>query len=398
MQPQTEQALVRVADAQLVSARESVYMPAMSMEVALARREAVVQFTGRIMVKDTDFGTIPGTPKPTLLKPGAEKLVNFFGLEPVYETVTEDLDWTGERHAGEPLYYIRYRCRLMKDGRLFGSGEGSANSWEAKYRYRWVSEDAVPIGLNIANLKSRGGKTSKFEPDFALNKKETTGKYGKPAEYWQAFETAISNSTARRVRGKKMGTKTFDGWEMDVDEKQYRISNPEFADLINTCQKMAQKRALVAATLIATSASEFFTQDMEDLPGSATAAAPTSGPFPDESGTEAPTDPGPMLDDAPQSVAPPAPRPAEAWPGQTRFLEDCRIEYKRLGKSAFMSVLGAYGFTTPGEVPDKKTARKIYDELFEKADPEKPAAAPKGQITNAHGTTVDDSDVPFGPE
>ena len=31
-----------------------------------------------------------------------------------------------------------------------------------------------------------------------------------------------------------------------------------------TVQKMAQKRALVAATLIATSASEFFTQDIED--------------------------------------------------------------------------------------------------------------------------------------
>jgi hypothetical protein len=34
--------------------------------------------------------------------------------------------------------------------------------------------------------------------------------------------------------------------------------------VVNTIQKMAQKRALVAATLLATSASEFFTQDVED--------------------------------------------------------------------------------------------------------------------------------------
>jgi hypothetical protein len=34
--------------------------------------------------------------------------------------------------------------------------------------------------------------------------------------------------------------------------------------VVNTIQKMAQKRALVAATLISTSASEFFTQDVED--------------------------------------------------------------------------------------------------------------------------------------
>jgi len=42
------------------------------------------------------------------------------------------------------------------------------------------------------------------------------------------------------------------------------LDNPDVADVVNTIQKMAQKRALVAATLIATSASEFFTQDVED--------------------------------------------------------------------------------------------------------------------------------------
>lgn len=36
-------------------------------------------------------------------------------------------------------------------------------------------------------------------------------------------------------------------------------------DAVNTIQKMAQKRALIAAVLIAANASEFFTQDVEDL-------------------------------------------------------------------------------------------------------------------------------------
>jgi len=53
-------------------------------------------------------------------------------------------------------------------------------------------------------------------------------------------------------------------WELDVDTALYRIPNPDGADVVNTIQKMAQKRALVAATLLATSASEFFTQDVED--------------------------------------------------------------------------------------------------------------------------------------
>src|SRR5580698_4974819 len=60
----------------------------MSMEVALARRAAIVEFTRKIMVRDRDFGEIPGTSKPTLLKPGAEKLCNFFGLEPEFTPVS----------------------------------------------------------------------------------------------------------------------------------------------------------------------------------------------------------------------------------------------------------------------------------------------------------------------
>ena len=78
-----------------LSTKDSVFLPAMSMEVALARRAAIVEFTRRIMVKDQDFGEIPGTNKPTLLKPGAEKLCNFFGLEPEFTPIVEDIDWTG---------------------------------------------------------------------------------------------------------------------------------------------------------------------------------------------------------------------------------------------------------------------------------------------------------------
>jgi hypothetical protein len=42
------------------------------------------------------------------------------------------------------------------------------------------------------------------------------------------------------------------------------VPNEDIASQVNTINKMAQKRALVAATLIAVNASEFFTQDLED--------------------------------------------------------------------------------------------------------------------------------------
>ena len=77
--------------------------------------------------------------------------------------------------------------------------------------------------------------------------------------------TPITAGTARRVeRDTRQGKSP--AWEIDADTTLYRIPNPEVADLVNTIQKMAQKRAVVAATLIATSASEFFTQDVEDIP------------------------------------------------------------------------------------------------------------------------------------
>ncbi len=44
-----------------------------------------------------------------------------------------------------------------------------------------------------------------------------------------------------------------------------QIKNPDIADQTNTILKMAQKRAFVAATLIATNTSDYFTQDMEDF-------------------------------------------------------------------------------------------------------------------------------------
>ena len=61
--------------------------------------------------------------------------------------------------------------------------------------------------------------------------------------------------------------KTSKGKEMDafeMDATVYAVPNSDPAEQVNTILKMADKRALVAATLIATGLSEYFTQDIED--------------------------------------------------------------------------------------------------------------------------------------
>jgi hypothetical protein len=402
MQPSDALQLIPAGTPAGAVASYNSYMPVMSMDLVVQRRNMVVQFTKSIMVEglDKDYGTIPGTQKPTLLKAGAEKLNNFFGLEPEYSEVAEILDWTGAEHAGEPLYYIRYACKLSKDGRVWGSGEGSANSREAKHRYRWVAETELPAEVDKDKLKRRGGMSKKFEPDFAISKKETGGKYGKPQEHWDRFDLEISAGRATRDE-KVMGGKKFKGWTIQVDEVQFRIPNPDFADLINSLQKVAQKRSYVAATLGAVGASEFFTQDVEDMAGfgQPVSTAPAA-PEPAAEHPEAPPAPAaapappaaPPVVSRPAPAAAPTPKLGERWNGQATFLVDMATEKNRLGSKIFTQILGNYGYERAEDIGTRTVAVKVYKEVFNRADP------PKGQITNAHGTTVDNSDVPFPEE
>lgn len=276
---ETQAVTVRDGAGDVVKAAD--FMPLLTVDQAVERKSQINQFIGKVMREGEDYGLMPGNQtKKVLMKPGAEKLCSIFGMAPTYERVTVVEDWTGAEHGGEPLFYYEYRCQLSRGGRFMGEAIGSCNSWESKYRYRWVSEDIAKQRSDWENLPTRGGKKTIFEPIFALDRAETTGKYGHPPEYWARFRAAAEDGTAQRTK-KKLGAKDFDGYQMTVDETQYRIPNPDVADVVNTCQKMAQKRALVAAVLIVTNCSDAFTQDVEDFvepdhAGPAPAVEPTT--------------------------------------------------------------------------------------------------------------------------
>jgi len=236
----------------------AAFMPLLRVQQAIDRFNAVLSFTQTIMRPGKDYGTIAGIDRPTLLKPGAEKLCSFFGLTPRFASIKQIEDW-GD--AGEALFFYHAKCQLWRGDVLIAEGEGSCNSRETKYRYRWAPEDQVPFGMDKKRLMTRAGRISEF--DFAIEKAETTGKYGKPAAYWKAFKDAIANKTAVRIMKRQRDGSSRPAWE--IDSTVYRIPNPEIADQANTILRMAQKRALIAATLIACSASEYYTQDVEDV-------------------------------------------------------------------------------------------------------------------------------------
>lgn len=210
--------------------RETPYLsPAADIDAARARYREMDQFIKSILVDGVDFGTVPGSAKPTLLKPGAEKLASFFGLTTRFDLVERIEDWTGENHGGEPFFYYRYKCQLFKGDFLAAEGEGSCNSWEKKYRYRQAQRLCPECGQPTIFK-------SKNKPEFYC---------------WQ----------------KKGGCgATFPLGDTRITEQEVgQTKNPDPAEQVNTIQKMAQKRALIAPVLIATNASEKFTQDIEDF-------------------------------------------------------------------------------------------------------------------------------------
>jgi hypothetical protein len=206
-------------------------MPVLDLENAVMRRDAVIKFTRTLMVEGRDYGKVPGTgDKPTLLKPGAEKLASLFGLTPDFDPIETVLDWTGDGHGGEPFFFIRYRCTLRRGDMAVGQGVGSCNSWEKKYRYRKGERTCPNCG----------------QPAIIKGKAEYGGG-------WLCF-----------AKKGGCGHKYQDGDQAIESQSAGQVKNPDAADVVNTIDKMAQKRALVAAVLIAVNASEMYTQDVED--------------------------------------------------------------------------------------------------------------------------------------
>lgn len=217
---------------ELVHISKDDFMPVMERQDAIDRYNAIVDFVKDTMKEDLDFGTIPGTNKPTLYKPGAEKLGTLFGLTSRFEIIEEVEDWTGSEHNDEPFFYYKFVCRLYRGDRLAGEGYGSCNSWEKKYRYRQ------------ADLKCPSCET------------EGTVIKGK-AEYgggWLCWNKKGG-----------CGAKWPDGAEVIEGQERGLIPNPDIYTQTNTILKMAKKRAFIDAILITVNASEFFTQDVEDM-------------------------------------------------------------------------------------------------------------------------------------
>lgn len=102
----------------------------------MAKIQQMQNVVQKTLKKGHDFGEVPGTSKPTLLKPGGEKICMLFGLNPEYEflQITEDYD--------KEFFSYNIRCTLFRNGQPVAQGVGSCNSKEKKYRF--INVDEIP--------------------------------------------------------------------------------------------------------------------------------------------------------------------------------------------------------------------------------------------------------------
>lgn len=180
-------------------------MPLTAVQVK-AQVQRIQEVMAAVMQKDVHYGVIPGTQKPTLYKPGSEKILSTFRIA-AHPKEIEDLS-----NYDEIRYRVKvYGVAMENENVLFGVGVGECSSNEDKYKWRKPVCD------------------EEFNDTPEDRKREVWKKYdGKPYK-----------------------------------QKQIR-TNP--SDVANTILKMAKKRAQIDMTLTATGASDVFDQDLEDLP------------------------------------------------------------------------------------------------------------------------------------
>jgi ribosomal protein S27AE len=210
-------------------------------QIQLSRLRELVQ---GYLVKDIDYGPMPGTAKDCLFKSGAEKLQDIYGLCADYKIVSSVELWDRE----PSLFDYTIECSIsLRDGSgKLTTGLGSCNSYESKYRWR-KGKRMCP---------NCGNETIK------ASKKE----YG--AGYYCDSKSGGCGAAWKRQRGDRglAPDENEVAMVLEIDSQDTsKRPNDDIASCKNTVLKMAKKRALVDAVISATRSSGIFTQDVDDF-------------------------------------------------------------------------------------------------------------------------------------
>lgn len=103
------------------------------------------QVIQRTLRQNHDFGIVPGTDKPTLLKPGAEKILMMMGLRSEFEIVDSTRDFE------KGFFQYQVRCKLYKNDLLITEGLGACNTKERKY----IKQDPYTLDNTVLKMAKK---------------------------------------------------------------------------------------------------------------------------------------------------------------------------------------------------------------------------------------------------
>ena len=209
---QDEHSIVSMPDA-LVPSTTDVQL---RVETMIANRATIVERVKPLLIERGYLHRCPNE-KPSLGKPGAEKLAALFGLTADFTVDKETMDVIGTTANGKQ--YIAYICNLNRGSRVAGQGRGATFiEWE-RNSYRMVfSQEWETIKMTLSEGEYQGPLQGKSKST------------DKPYTYWRVKESPVFDQLA-----------------------------------LNKAIKMAQKSAFVDAVIRTTGMSDLFTQDIEDM-------------------------------------------------------------------------------------------------------------------------------------
>jgi hypothetical protein len=200
------------------------------------RRQAIDEFVREVMVEGVDFGPpFPRSDKKTLLKPGGEKLLTYFGFRARPKV---GLGTIVKLEQEVPLIHYEIETVIINhEGHEVATGYGSANSLEEKYRYRNAHRTCPDCG----------------QESIIKGKAEYGGG-------WLCFQK----------RG-GCGAKFKENDPRITEQSLGKVANGDVGGLHHTIMRIAKKRSLLDAVQIANGTSGLF--DIEEDADDPTLAA-----------------------------------------------------------------------------------------------------------------------------
>ena len=194
-------------------------LPVMSADKFLAQIDGIEQQVFEILRDGKDYGLIPNTQKKTLLKPGAERILQFYGCSVVTTIAEREVDFT-----------IRNPYNAVK----------------------WITDNTMSRAEQDALKAKNMGRSFKKENVWIFQYKVE-----EPGESIGLYRYVVEAKIVHLAQGTILGSAIGSCSSM---ETKY-IRNP--GDVENTILQMAAKRATVAAVKSVFGLSAIFDEDAE---------------------------------------------------------------------------------------------------------------------------------------